>query len=220
MDLTKTHKWIAGAGYGPVLSQTDLYLLRCDLELHPILLGKASFVLELSLISGQVGGYNPESRDRAVSFSQKDEPATLPRVKQLYVVTECSPWCTMITNENGVTLNDICIQLYRDYSHTVTSAELNPLPPRIQELIRRHGTTNASNQANGWSGYYTPGALPPIPVEQIKRCDVLNPIFAADFLRERTVFEGLRKDDHDSILISRLGFKAPNIFIAKLSQTL
>ncbi|KAJ7891328.1 hypothetical protein B0H14DRAFT_2688616 [Mycena olivaceomarginata] len=195
-------KWAAGAFYGPVLSQTDLYLLNTELELNPILANTNSdFHLVFNLITGQTGGFNPDARDRDLPFTAKEEPATLPRVQQLIIITEISPWCTIVKNERGVTMNDVCTAVWKDYTdHFVTDVEFGALPPRLQEQVKRMAAHNS--QANAWAGYY---ATPPVAPNQYKR---------VDWLRERVFFEGLRK--RDTYAVSRLGFKAPNIFVMDL----
>ncbi|KAF7298477.1 hypothetical protein MKEN_01372800 [Mycena kentingensis (nom. inval.)] len=199
------NKWAAGSFYGPVLSQTDLYLLNTELELHPIMAGKdGGFHLVFSLLQGTTGGFNPDARDRDLQFTAKDEPATLPRVSQLIIITEASPWCTIVQNERGVTMHDICQKVWKDYTdHTVTDTEFAALAPRLQEQVKRMAQHNNAGPG-GWGGYgyATPaaGAMP-----RLRR---------VDWLRERTFFEGLRKND--TYAISRLGFKAPNIFVMDL----
>ncbi|KAF7323305.1 hypothetical protein HMN09_00127600 [Mycena chlorophos] len=202
------NKWSAGAHYGPVLSQTDLYLLNTELELHPIMAGKdGGFHLVFNVITGNTSGFNPDARDRDLQFTAGDQPATLPRVSQLIIITEASPWCTIVVNERGVTMNDVCDTLYKHYTeHYVTDAEFAALAPRLQEQVKRMAAHNAAAAAasagGGWSGYYgTPAAAP----ARFKR---------SDWLRERTFFEGLRKSD--GYAVSRLGFKAPNIFVMDL----
>ena len=74
----------------------------------------SSFLTQRIAATGQTGGYNPSDRDRDLPFSQKDEPATLPRVEQLIVISEITPWCTIVKNENGVTLGDICQQIWKE----------------------------------------------------------------------------------------------------------
>ncbi|KAK0191786.1 hypothetical protein F5146DRAFT_1198355 [Armillaria mellea] len=54
------------------------------------------------------GGFNPDQRDADLTFNAKDEPATLPRIQQLYIITDITPWCTTVKNDRGVTMNDIC----------------------------------------------------------------------------------------------------------------
>ncbi|KAH0584568.1 hypothetical protein J132_07743 [Termitomyces sp. J132] len=208
--MDKVGKWRAGTAYGPVLSQTDLYLLHCELELNPILMNKhANFHLVFSLVTGQTSGFNQEARDRDLSFTQKDEPATMPRVKQLIIITEHSPWCTIVTNENGVTLNDVCTQVYKEYTNTITGPEFTSIPARVQEQIKRISAHNLMNSQGGmWqNGYYPATPIAPISTDQLKRYD---------WLRERVFFEGLRKDD--SYAVSRLGYSASNVFVMDLSN--
>ncbi|KAF5386766.1 hypothetical protein D9615_002008 [Tricholomella constricta] len=228
--MDSINKWAAGASYGPVLSQTDLYLLQTDLELHPILQGKqGNFTLVFNIMSGHTGGYNTESRDRDLPFAAKDEPATMPRVSQLIIITEHSPWCTIVKNERGVTMHDICQKVWSECvrpsavipgflkgsngaalgvgsyaDHNVTDAEFASIPPRLQEQIKRIAANyNAANAPAGpYAGYYTPAVPPP----QLKR---------VNWLREKVYFEALHRND--AYAISRLGFKAPNIFVMLLS---
>ncbi|KAH9857492.1 hypothetical protein C2E23DRAFT_865325 [Lenzites betulinus] len=195
-------KWAAGSSYGPVLSQTDLYLLNTELELHPILANESgSFQLIFNLSNGQTSGYNPDSRDRDLPFNQKDEPATLPRVEELIVITEVSPWCTTIRNPQGVTLGDVCTTLFKEYSEKiVTDKEFDSLPPRQQEQLRRYAAS--STGAGNWQ-YYSPAPAPP---SQYRR---------ADWLREKVFFDRFMRKDHYAK--SRLGYAAPNIFVLILS---
>lgn len=120
---------------GPVLSQTDLYLLNTELQLHPILHGTDSgFHLIFNLVTGTMivvvatgwilnvpfvlpgstGGFNSEARDRDIPFTAKDEPATLPRVTDLIIITELSPWCTIVHNDRGVTMGDVCGTIWKE----------------------------------------------------------------------------------------------------------
>lgn len=101
---------------GPVLSQTDLYLLDTDLDLNPIIAhnGATDFHLIFNLSTGMTGGFNQEARDRDLPFTQKDEPATLPRVSTLILITEMSPWCTVVKNDSGVTMSDVCTALWKE----------------------------------------------------------------------------------------------------------
>lgn len=63
---------------------------------------------------GHTGGFNHDARDRDLAFTAKEEPATLPRVEQLIIITQLSPWCTIIKNPNGVTMNDVCTKLWEE----------------------------------------------------------------------------------------------------------
>ncbi|KAK2460691.1 hypothetical protein APHAL10511_007161 [Amanita phalloides] len=198
MTDTVGNKWSPGSSYGPVLSQTDLYLLKPDLEIHPILANQHNFHLSFNLVTGQTGGDQPN-----VPFEKKEEPATIPRVGQIYIITKFSPWCTIVTNERGVTMADVCTTVWKDYTdNQVTESEYGVLPQRVQEQMKRAAGHNlATSQPNQQGGWYHHMA----PPSQLRR---------VDWLRERVYFEGLRKDDE--YVQSRLGFKAPNIFVMDL----
>ena len=193
MDFVNTGLLISFTIDGPVLSQTDLYLLNTDLQVNPIIShnGDTDFhlvfnlatgvfnfilpkVLKFTLLLGQTGGFNNEARERDLPFVQKDEPATLPRVSELILITELSPWCTVVRNERGVTMSDLCTALWKELvvsnpthnthfltrvcrytENFVTDSEFAALPPRLQEQVKRSAAHNA--QA-GWSMYYTPQA--------------------------------------------------------------
>lgn len=194
-------KWASGMSYGPVLTQTDLYLLDTPLQVNPIIAhnGATKFHLVFNLATGQTGGFNNEARDRDLPFVQKDEPATLPRVQELILITEFSPWCTIVKNERGVTMSDVCTALWKEYTeNNVSEAEFAALPPRLQEQVRRTAQHNAQS---GWNMYYSPQQPP-------------NRFRRIDWLREKVYFDGLIKKDAYSI--QRLGYKAPNIFIVQL----
>lgn len=67
------------------------------------------------LTTGRATGYNKDAHDHDLPFTAKDEVATLPRIQELVIVTKHSPWCTVVRNENGVTLADICGSVWREY---------------------------------------------------------------------------------------------------------
>jgi len=196
-------KWAPGASYGPVLSQTDLYLLNTELEINPILEGKGPNQLQFHLVTGFATSIQRPA-DGDGSIMGKDEPATLPRVSRLVVISRLSPWCTIITRESGVTIADVCSTIFKDYTeHDITEIEFNQLNPRSQDQLRRSATTNlqaSQPQTQPW-GYYTPAAQP----ERLRR---------VDWLRERVYFEGLSRDDNYAR--QRLGYRASNVFIMDL----
>ena len=120
------------------MSQTDLYLLNTELEINPILTNSnAGFQLLFNLNTGaffaapnlheliftshvgQTTGFNAEARDRDLPFTAKDEPATLPRVSEVIIITELTPWCTIVRNPNGVTMNDICTTIWKEFVSTL-----------------------------------------------------------------------------------------------------
>ncbi|KAF9268290.1 hypothetical protein L218DRAFT_977577 [Marasmius fiardii PR-910] len=196
------NKFKPGAQYGPVLSQTDLYLLKAELELNPILTNSAAnFNLVFDLSTGRTSGINPAApQDREIGFTTKDEFATVPRVTRLILITRLSPWCTIVDNDSGVTLKDICEAIWKDYSENyITDGEFAALNPRVQDAVKRAAThRQATSQANAWYGAYTP-AQPPT---RFKRYD---------WLRDKIFFDRLHKQD--DYALQRLGFKAPNIFV-------
>lgn len=60
----------------------------------------------------------------------KEEPATLPRVSQIVLVSRYSPWCTIVKKETGVTIGDICSAIFKEYVphvlvHTRTPFTIN-----------------------------------------------------------------------------------------------
>ncbi|OCH88248.1 hypothetical protein OBBRIDRAFT_692655, partial [Obba rivulosa] len=196
----KVGKWAPGAAYGPILTQTDLYLLDADLELHPVLRAEQdSFQLVLNLMSGQMAGYNADARDHDLPIADvKDQPATFPRVDQLIIITEISPWCTIVRNPSGVTIGDVCNTLVSDYrENAVTDAEMSSLPPRVQDSIRRAATHNASYNP---AYYGSPAAS--------------GRATRADWLRDKVYFEKMGKKEH--YVKARLGFNAPNVFVMAL----
>jgi len=196
-------QWAAGAAYGPVLSQVDLYLLNTELLLNPILEGKLdNYQLQFHLVTGFTTSATRAPNGDPNLFG-KDEPATLPRVSQLIVISRHSPWCTIIKKDTGVTIGDVCSAIYKDYTeHDITEVEFNSLNGRMQEQIKRTAAMNfQQNQPQSqWGGYY-PAAGP----DRLRR---------VDWLRERVYFEGLVRDDNYAK--QRLGFKAPNVFVMDL----
>lgn len=67
------------------------------------------------MYSGNATGYNPALRDQEIPWNTRDEPATLPRVTQLYIITHESPWYTLVKNEHGVNMGDLCQALWKEY---------------------------------------------------------------------------------------------------------
>ncbi|KJA21099.1 hypothetical protein HYPSUDRAFT_42482 [Hypholoma sublateritium FD-334 SS-4] len=200
-------RWAPGASYGPVLGQTDLYLLGRDaaLEVNPLLKGE---VPQYQMQFHVVTGFSSSNRNQGdTSVQGKDEPATLPRVTQIILISRFSPWCTIIKKDTGVTIGDICSAIYKDYvEHEITDAEYATLSQRAQDQLKRTAAQHFNNQMQpqgGQWGYYTPQQAP----DRLRR---------VDWLRERVYFEGLSKDDN--YVQSRLGFKAPNIFVMDLTS--
>ncbi|KAF8589710.1 hypothetical protein K439DRAFT_1628488 [Ramaria rubella] len=190
------NKWAAGPDYGPVLEPTDLYLLQTELELHPILKGlhQPSFVFNLS--TGHSGMFNVNDRERDLPFTKKKEPATLPRVTEIIIITRSSPWCTTIRKPDGVTVEDLCGGLWSCYGEEdITEAEYASIPPRIQEQMRRTAA---------WTPF-SPGGVH--PGRSLRRCA---------YLKNLIYFDHLEKED--TYCKMRLGFTAPNVFVMHLTS--
>lgn len=73
-----------------------------------------SKITNLLTCKGYTGGFNEQQTDRDHPFDAANQPATLPRVSVMHIVTERSPWCTTVRNESGVTLGDICGQMHKE----------------------------------------------------------------------------------------------------------
>ncbi|KAF4614418.1 hypothetical protein D9613_003331 [Agrocybe pediades] len=198
-------RWAPGPAYGPVLSQTDLYLLQSKLDINPILdINDDTVPLQFHLVTGAPVSSTAPGRPSEVPG--KDEPATLPRVNQLILISYHSPWCTIIRKEGGVTVGDVCSTIYREYSdNDITDAEFNSLSQRVQDGVKRAAATHAAERnPQAWgAGYYTPHMQP----ERLKRLD---------WLKERVFLEGIERNDNYAK--QRLGFSASNIFIMNLAQ--
>ena len=99
------------------------------------------------------------------------------------------------------TFHHVLIILFSYIDHSITEAEFNSLNGRAQEHVKRTASVNLQNlqPQTSW-GYYAQQAP-----DRLRR---------VDWLRERVYFEGLVRDDHYAK--SRLGFKAPDVFIMEL----
>jgi hypothetical protein len=206
MDNVRVDRWATGSSYGPVLTQTDLYLLKPNLQIHPILTKSHNFILIFNLLTGYTGGFNEQQTDRDHPFEAVNQPATLPRVSVLHIITERSPWCTTVRNESGITLGDICGQMHKDYvENVITEAELSATQPRIQERIKQVAARNAAGLGGGaqWNGFYSSPA--PTPLNRLKR---------VDWLCEAHFFDQMIRDERYAE--QRLGFNAPNILVMKM----
>jgi hypothetical protein len=111
-------------------SQTSIFSSRTcrstpSLQSHIALSSSSTFLMVNTSYSshfdvyrpciGYTGGFNEQQTDRDHPFEAANQPATLPRVSTIHVITERSPWCTTVRNESGVTLGDICGQVHKEY---------------------------------------------------------------------------------------------------------
>lgn len=55
-----------------------------------------------------------------LSFTMKDEAATLPRLTEIIIISRLSPWCTIVRNPGGVSLADVCATLWKEYGLSTT----------------------------------------------------------------------------------------------------
>ncbi|KAF8328826.1 uncharacterized protein EI90DRAFT_1480556 [Cantharellus anzutake] len=203
-------KWAVGSAYGPVLTSTELYLLQAadgckGLELNPILNHSLkSFHLVFNLANG---GYDNADPDKDLAFTQGDQPATIPRVSELYVIAKISPWVATVTAsqpKRGVTLGDVINCVWSTYGeNTITEAEWSSLGVREQERVKRASVNNQinSNPSMGWNGGY-PFSPSTMDAKNFRR---------SDWLRDKIFFDGIEIDDEYAV--KRLGFKAPNVFV-------
>jgi len=66
--------------------------------------------LKLHIATGFVSGKDGQPQE----VHTKDEPATLPRVNQLILISQLSPWCTIVEREGGVTVGDVFLTIYTE----------------------------------------------------------------------------------------------------------
>ncbi|KAI0034996.1 hypothetical protein K488DRAFT_44311 [Vararia minispora EC-137] len=199
------NKWSAGADYGPVLTQTDLYLLKPKVQINPILTREGtSFSVVFDIATGSATGFNDQSPGD-FPFTQGAEPATLPRMKELYIISPESPWCTTVRNDGGVTLQDVFSAVWKDYTeHPITDAEIAACPPRVQEVIKRYSMS--SQQA----AYQIYSPAPP----RLRRIGESSP--PVDWLRDRHMFDSM--SINDVYAEQRLGFSAPNVLFMRVAN--
>lgn len=66
------------------------------------------------LTRGFYEGQAHDGEGRNVEFTAKEEPAVLPRVEQVYIISALSPWCTTVKNPQGVTMSDVCQAIWQE----------------------------------------------------------------------------------------------------------
>ena len=131
-------------------------------------------------------GYNPESQDRDLEFTAKDEAATLPRVTELVIITKHSPWSTVVKNPAGVSQGNICASIWKECvpiptlimtlssstfliayficasyaDHPITEDEFASLAPAMQDRVRRTAANRmhmgAGSRYMGWAAASDP----------------------------------------------------------------
>ncbi|KAG8798139.1 hypothetical protein FRB91_006970 [Serendipita sp. 411] len=105
MADTKVDKWLEGTTYGPVMKQTDLYLLGAALTINPILSGDHPDVkISFNVASGEIAATNPKTDEELEWAPFQEQPAVLPRCTTLYILCKQTPWCIHVENRTGVTV--------------------------------------------------------------------------------------------------------------------
>jgi hypothetical protein len=174
-------------------------------------------------------------------------------VQELILITENSPWCTIVKNEvgvlsvlamvqmitglkRGVTLGDICTTIWKEYvlsgvCHRTLTNNFDPadirttLSPMLNSgpsllVYRNISSVRQHTPSKEVGTCITP--QPPRPTATGELVSLFSSLSAfgthhiIDWLRERVYFEGFVKQDQYAI--SRLGFKAPNIFCMQLTS--
>ncbi|KIJ57247.1 hypothetical protein M422DRAFT_773892 [Sphaerobolus stellatus SS14] len=186
-------KWIEEQ-FAPVLTKDELHALWPDLELNPVLSEGTDLGLVFNFITGEAS--MTDNQGRPGPLSQRYEPATLPQVDELIIMSKNSPWCTVVSNPHGVTVDDVFQSLYECYVEIMTEDEMAGLSPRNQDqMMRTRGLNMQTEYASGVT--FRHGEHP-----------------RYDHLRNFVFFHHLLKDN--SYVQQRLHYTAPNIFVMRL----
>lgn len=99
---------------------------------------KAAFISNLATPRNLLSGATLGKSVNLQGIPGKDEPATLPRVSELVILSRDSPWTTTIRNERGVSVGDVWTGIFKDYyEHNLADHEYNSLTARASEILRR-----------------------------------------------------------------------------------
>ncbi|GJJ11793.1 hypothetical protein Clacol_006031 [Clathrus columnatus] len=175
-------RWTPGPSYGPVLSPFQLSLLGIPLEVNPLL--KPS--TEQSLVHLEYNVLFPtnfahRSDDPpGISWSRgRNEPATLPRVSEMRLISKKYPWVIDIQAskpDEGVTCIEVVQAIHRDAGLNVKAKVYNALPNRSKALVSKQYNHNRSTSRHAPGGAFDSG---------LKR---------GDFMLEFIMFNGLVDD--------------------------
>lgn len=207
----KVGKWLDGAAYGPVLKQTDLYLLGATMSVNPVLTEEHPDVkINFNIATGDISANNPKNEEEEVSWEPfQDQPAVLPRCTTIYILCRQSPWCVPVENRTGVTVKDVFSALYQFHSNEfITEDEWSALPLKTQDKIKRLAKQDPSIGGNApgtpqWSYYHTPNQT---AVRYARKA----------WLQARVNLEELKVDD--DYCEQRLGFRGPNVLVMTLQE--
>ncbi|KAH7102643.1 hypothetical protein BKA62DRAFT_96915 [Auriculariales sp. MPI-PUGE-AT-0066] len=159
------------ANYTPALESHELYALEgVRVKLHPLLSGEEEkFMLRYDMVTGTTQLFVANSHSEGDFTPFAGASATLPRLKEIILVTKSSPWVTRVRNDKGVTLANILEQLWHDYAVPVTEAEIAAMGrgewAQLYRRIGRHSPRASAENYFAATGmtppvYGTPGALP------------------------------------------------------------
>ncbi|KAH7102685.1 hypothetical protein BKA62DRAFT_97973 [Auriculariales sp. MPI-PUGE-AT-0066] len=199
--------WLAGENYGPALPPLHLYQLKAPLKIHPCLtaLGKGPSLM-FNLRTGECAAM-AEDRQLVELHGIRREPATHPRVQQLYLIMDRSPWFTLCENEEGVTIGDIINAVARDYRKFITTDEWARLTPVQQERIRRSALSGEYARQEQHLQQYHRETQPP------QNALVLDnrPYRRSLWLMESYFVE--HWEQNEKLAQARLGFSSPDVLV-------
>lgn len=125
---------------GPVLKQTDLFLLGANLTINPVLAGEHPDIkINFNVATGDISANHPKHEDEDVAWEPyQEQPAIIPRCTTVYIICRQTPWCIPIENRTGVTIKDVFSALYQFHStEYITEDEWSALSARTQDKIKR-----------------------------------------------------------------------------------
>ncbi|CAE6411554.1 unnamed protein product [Rhizoctonia solani] len=169
-------RWEPGKDYAPVLDPFTLAILNPTVQIHPLLQPPSG---------GEHLVYNMLFPPSAIHLSS-DPPtkswsngrfsmATFPRVKRIRIVCRGHPWLMEVTNDNGVTVGDVCDKLYTEHQRHMSSSEWDAAVDMKRPMTK----------AYQWNRSTNPGAPGGVMGEGLRRID---------WLMKNTYFGGLTED--------------------------
>ncbi|CCA70575.1 hypothetical protein PIIN_04512 [Serendipita indica DSM 11827] len=209
----KVGKWLEGSAYGPVMKQTDIFLLGVTLTVNPVLTGDHPDIrINFNVSTGDITAQNPkDDKEEPPWEPYQEQPAVLPRCTTLYIICRQTPWCIHIENRTGVTVKDVFTSLYAFHSNEfITEDEWNALPPKTQDRIKRMARQDGNlggpvPQTPGqWSYYHQ--SPNPTSVRFARKA----------WLQSRVNLDDLKVDDE--YCEQRLGYKGPNVLVMTLTE--
>jgi len=199
---------------GPVLKQTDIFLLGATLTINPLLTGEHPDIkINFNVATGDIAANHPKDEDQDVAWEPyQEQPAVLPRCTTLYILCRQTPWCIPVENRTGVTVKDVFSALYQFHANDfITEDEWNALPAKTHEKIKRLAKQdpnlggvagNAPNTPGQWSYYHANQTA----VRYARKA----------WLQTRVNLEELKVDDE--YCEQRLGFKGPNVVVMTVTE--